>query len=142
MRRVTSKTVVCDTTVWIDYFGGKETLQTVWLERHLSTTRIALTDLILCEVLQGIREDKQFKAIRKDLLRFTFVENGGKVISTASARHYRDLRRKGITIRKMVDCFIATLCIEHGFELLHNDRDFDPFEDHLGLRVVHADRVT
>ncbi len=66
----------------------------------------------------------------------TVVELGGQEIAIQSARNFRALRRLGVTVRKTIDTVIATLCIENGYELLHNDRDFDPFAKHLGLRVV------
>ena len=129
--------VIVDTTVWIDYLGGVANQQTSWLDHELGRQRLGLTDLILCEVLQGIRHDAAFTRVRRDLLKFRLFDTGGTDLAVASAQNYRSLRRAGYTVRKTIDCLIATFCLEAGHELLHRDHDFDPFEQHLGLRVVH-----
>ncbi len=132
--------VIVDTTVWIDYFRGSENAETEWLGHQLERQRLALTDLILCEVLQGIRDPNQFVLARNELLRFWVLINGGAELAIAAAKNYRYLRERGYTVRKTIDCLIATFCIQEGHELLHRDRDFDPFESTLGMKVVHADR--
>lgn len=129
--------IIVDTTVWIDYLTGKDTPQTLWLETAIGRHEIGLTDVILCEVLQGVRSNQEFNKTRRELLTFDVFVNGGVDIATSAAQNYRLLRSLGITVRKTIDCLIATFCIENDFELLHNDRDFDPFEEHLGLRVIH-----
>ena len=129
--------VIVDTTVWIDYLAGTANGQTSWLDRELSRQRLGLTDLILCEVLQGIRRDPAFARARRDLEKFHIFETGGIDLALAAAQNYRLLRRRGATVRKTIDCLIATFCLQAGHQLLHRDRDFDPFEKHLGLRVVH-----
>ncbi len=129
--------VIVDTTVWIDYLGGTANDQTLWLDREVGQQRLGLTDLILCEVLQGIRSDTVCAQVRHDLEKFHVFETGGVELAVAAAQNYRLLRRQGATVRKTIDCLIATFCLEAGHELLHRDHDFDPFEKHLGLRVVH-----
>jgi predicted nucleic acid-binding protein len=129
--------VIVDTTVWIDYLAGTANGQTSWLDRELDRQRLGLTDLILCEVLQGIRSDSAFTRARRDLEKFHIFEAGGIDLALAAAQNYRLLRRRGATVRKTIDCLIATFCLQAGHQLLHRDRDFDPFEKHLGLRVVH-----
>lgn len=129
--------IVVDTTVWIDALQGRVTAQAEWLNRNLTIEGIALTDLILCEVLQGFRHDASYPRFRKDLLRLHIYETGGSELAIAAAENYRTLRKKGITIRSTIDCITATFCIREAHELLHNDRDFDPFEKHLGLKVIH-----
>jgi predicted nucleic acid-binding protein len=128
---------IVDTTVWIDYLGGTTNPHTEWLDRELNQQRLGLTDLILCEVLQGIRADSTFARIRCDLSRFEIFDTGGEALAVASAQNYRFLRARGHTVRKTIDCLIATFCISGGHTLLHRDRDFDLFEKHLGLRFVH-----
>jgi hypothetical protein len=128
---------IVDTTVWIDYFAEVDSLQTNWLDQRLTSPDIGLTDLILCELLQGARDEKLFLEVRRRMARFETFNTGGEVIAVESAANYRYLRSRGLTIRKTIDCIIATYCIRHGHTLLHNDRDFDPFEQHLGLRVIH-----
>lgn len=131
--------VIVDTTVWIDYFRGIENAETEWLGHHVERQRLAVTDLILCEVLQGIRDPNEFILARNELLRFFVFINGGADLAVAAARNCRRLREHGYTIRKTIDCLIATFCLQEGHELLHRDRDFEPFESILGMRVVHAD---
>ena len=129
--------VIVDTTVWIDYLRGNDNPETAWLERELQRQRLALTDLILCEVLQGVREP-DFLRVRDDLLKFAVFELCDIDLATAAAQNYRALRRKGYTLRATIDCLIATFCLQAGHQLLHRDRDYDAFENGLGLRVVHA----
>jgi predicted nucleic acid-binding protein len=128
---------IVDTTVWIDYLGGTVNPHTEWLDRELNQQRLGLTDLILCEILQGIRAASDFTRVRRDLSRFEVFDTGGEVLAVASAQNYRFLRSHGHTIRKTIDCLIATFCVVEGHALLHRDHDFDPFEKHLGLRVIH-----
>lgn len=129
--------VIVDTTVWIDYLGGKSNAETGWLDCELDQRRLGLTDLIYCEILQGIRDDAAFSVTKKSLSNFHIFPTGGVDLALASARNYRILRSRGYTVRKTIDCWIATFCLEAGHSLLHRDRDFDPFEMHLGLRVIH-----
>ena len=129
--------VIVDTTVWIDYLHSIASPEAAWLDHELSQQRLGLTDLILCEVLQGIREEAAFRRVQSKLLNFEAFATGGVELAVASARNYRTLRALGHTVHKTVDCLIATFCLDAGHALLHRDRDFDPFEKHLGLRVVH-----
>jgi predicted nucleic acid-binding protein len=130
--------VIVDTTVWIDYLRGAENPETHWLERELRAQRLGLTDLILCEVLQGIPDRALSARVRDELLKFHVFETGGTDLAIAAAQNYRDLRQCGYTVRKIIDCLIATLCLQAGHQLLHRDHDFDPFEEVLGLQVVQA----
>jgi predicted nucleic acid-binding protein len=130
--------VIVDTTVWIDYLRGAENPETNWLDANLTQQRLGLTDLILCEVLQGIRDEVEFGRVRGDLLRFQIFRTGGSELAVAAAQNYRGLRQRGYTVRKTIDCLIATFCLQAKHELLHRDHDFDCFEKVLGLRVVHA----
>ena len=127
---------IVDSSVWIDYFGGKITPQTDLLDAALGWQEIALGDIILCEVLQGYRRQQDFEAARRALLSFPIYIIGGTEIALKSAENYRTLRRQGITVRKTIDCLIATFVIEQEFTLLRSDRDFDRFERHLGLQVA------
>jgi predicted nucleic acid-binding protein len=129
--------VIVDSTVWIDFLRGAKNPETRWLEGELQRQRFALTDLILCEVLQGIKGENTVAQVQADLLQFHIFETGGVDVAIASARNYRKLRKAGFTVRKTIDCLIATFCLQHGHSLLHRDRDFDPFEILLGLSVVH-----
>ena len=129
--------LLVDSTVWIDYFNGQATPQPDHLDWILSRQPVLVGDLILAEVLQGFRNDAEFERARWALGKFPQVSIVNPDLAVESARNYRRLRRRGITVRKIVDCLIATYCIETGHELLHTDQDYDPFERHLGLRVIH-----
>jgi predicted nucleic acid-binding protein len=129
--------VIVDTTVWIDYLSKANNRQTNWLVRELGRQPLGLTDIVLCEVLQGIRSHAAFAGIRHDLEKFHIFDTGGSELAVAAAQNYRRLRRAGHTVRTTIDCLIATFCLEAGHSLLHRDHDFDPFEKYLGLRVVH-----
>jgi predicted nucleic acid-binding protein len=129
--------VIVDSTVWIDFIAGRSNPESLWLRREIDNRTIGLTDLIFCEVLQGIRDDRALTAIQQRLSLLPIHSTGGVGLAVSAARNYRFLRTRGITIRTTIDCLIATLCIEKDHSLLHRDRDFDPFEQHLGLKVVH-----
>lgn len=129
--------IIVDTTVWVDYLGGAPSLQAEWLESNLTIERLGLTDLILCEVLQGIGTGAQFEAVRRELLKFEVCETGSIELAVETAKNYRRLRAAGRTVRRTIDCLIATYCLLEGHSLLHTDRDYDPFEEHLGLKVIH-----
>lgn len=129
--------VIVDTTVWIDYLRGKTTPQVIWLDRELANQPLGILDLVLCELLQGVSSEKQANELEQDLSRFIFYPTGGRALATATAKNYRFLRTKGYTIRKTIDSLIATYCIQNNHSLLHDDRDFDPFEQELGLLVVY-----
>ena len=128
--------ILVDSSVWIDYFNGAATPQADKLDGLLGRDPLAIGDLILTEVLQGFDDERDFNAARKMLTALTIVELGGEEIAIQAARNFRALRRFGVTVRKTIDTVIATRCIESGYDLLHNDRDFDPFARHLGLVVV------
>ena len=129
--------LLVDSTVWIDYFNGIETPQTDYLNNLLETTPILVGDLILAEVLQGFRQDTDFEKARRALGKFLQASLVGPDLAIQSARNYRTLRQKGVTVRKTIDNLIATYCLENDHELLHNDSDFDGYEQYLGLRVLH-----
>lgn len=129
--------IIVDTTIWIDYFRAAHTPHVDWLDAQLAKERIGLTDLILCEVLQGLTTDKQFKAVQAELLKFAVFETGTVEVAVEAALNYRRLRFAGRTVRKTIDSLIATFCLLEGHALLHNDRDYDSFEDVLGLNVIH-----
>lgn len=128
--------ILVDSTVWIDGLRGNDTPQVDFLRTSIGQTQIVIGDLILTEVLQGIPNEAQARQAEKYLLKFPVVELGGEQNAIQAARHYRHLRAKGYTIRKTIDLLIATWCIANDMALLHNDRDFDPFGRHLGLRMV------
>ncbi|MBI2059395.1 MAG: PIN domain nuclease [Nitrospirae bacterium] len=131
--------VIVDTTVWIDYFRGTPTPHTRWLDLELGRQRLGITDLILCEVLQGIPDDRTFDRVRGELTSLEGFATGGMDFAMEAVRNYRRLRAHGKTVRKTMDVWIATFCIREGHSLLHNDRDFDAFERFLGLSVIHPD---
>lgn len=130
--------ILVDSSVWIAYFNGAATPKTDHLDRLLGSGSLVIADLILCEVLQGFRAERDFERAREALLRLPILEMGGTELALESAESYRALRAKGITIRSTIDCWIATFCIREGLELLHDDRDFDAFARHLDLQVTRS----
>lgn len=126
--------ILVDSSVWIDFFRGTTTPQTILLDTLLGSEPIATGDLILTEVLQGFRTNRDFNNAKKLLTSLTLVDLGGEAIAIQAARNYRSLRSFGATVRKTIDTIIATRCIEDKYHLLYSDRDFDPFVAHLGLR--------
>jgi len=129
--------IIVDTTVWIDYLSGRDSSETDYLDRELSRQRLGLTDLILCETLQGVPDERSFTRVLQELGKFELFETGGEEMAILAARNFRRLRQHGRTVRKTIDCLIATFCLHHGHSLLHRDRDFDHFEQVLGLTVIH-----
>jgi len=125
-----------DSSVWIDYFNGKKTAQTDWLNSSIGNTPIIMGDLILTEVLQGFQSDKDFRIARNLLLRLPFMPMGGQTLALESAANYRLLRKNGVTVRKTIDVMIGTFCIHYKLPLLHDDRDFDPIVKFLGLKSI------
>lgn len=128
--------ILVDSSVWIDYFRGVDTPQANRLDMLLGVEPLAIGDLILTEILQGIAADHEFERVRRLLLSLDMVMLGGADVAILAARHYRHLRALGITVRKTIDTLIATRCIHDGHALLYSDRDFDPFVAHLGLRAA------
>jgi predicted nucleic acid-binding protein len=128
--------ILVDFSVWIDHFRGAITPQTEKLDGLLGREPLVIGDLILTEVLQGFADERDFNAARKMLTSLKVVDLGGQEIAIQAARNFRTLRMLGVSVRKTIDSVIATRCIESGYDLLHNDRDFDPFAKYLGLRVV------
>ncbi len=128
--------IFVDSSVWIDYLRDLETRQTQKLESILGNERVVVGDLVIAEVLQGCNDSKTFNETVRLFQRSDFVIVGGYQVVLEAARNYIALRSKGVTVRKTIDTLIATRCILSGFELLHNDRDFLPFEEHLGLKCV------
>ncbi len=128
--------ILVDSSVWIDYFRGAITPQTEKLDGLLEHEPLAIGDLILAEVLQGFTTERDFNEAVKMLTSLMVVDLGGQDVAIQAAKNFRVLRSRGVTVRKTSDTIIATRCIESGYDLLHSDKDFDPFAKHLGLRVV------
>jgi len=129
--------IFLDSTVLIDYFNGKSNWQVEFLDSVLGRELVVVGDYVLTEVLQGFRNNKDFQKAKTILLLFPCFDIGGKEIAIQSAKNYRLLRKKGVTIRKTIDTMIATFCIVNNFTLLHNDKDFAPFEKYLKLKVYN-----
>jgi len=129
--------ILVDSSVWIDFFRGTPTPQVELLDALLGTEPLAIGDLILAEVLQGFRSDRDFNQARQLLLTFEMVNIVDTQTAIQAAKNFRALRTKGITVRKTIDTLIATCCLQKGHILLHSDRDFEPFATYLGLRVAY-----
>lgn len=129
--------VVVDTSVWVDYFRGEANEATQWLQEALRREPLALTDLILCELLQGAPNERAALAIETRVKALVLWESGGGETARLAAANYRRMRQAGFTVRSTIDCLVATVCLHRGLALLHRDRDFDGFEQVLGLAVLH-----
>jgi predicted nucleic acid-binding protein len=130
--------ILVDSSVWIDYFNGTPSAETDLLDRLMGGRELVVGDLILAEVLQGFRSEFEARRALERFGAFEFRAMGGLEVAIEAAANYRLLRRKGVSVRTTVDTLIATFCMIEGHELLHCDRDFDPFERHLGLHVIKA----
>lgn len=128
--------IVADTSVWIDYLRGIDAPHTNRLDYELLHNRIITGDIIIVEFLQGFREEKDFLEAKRIMDSLEYYDFLGKEIAIQAALNFRTLRRKGITVRKTIDVVIATFCIKNNFKLIHNDHDFDPMEEYLGLSVL------
>ena len=128
--------ILVDSSVWIDYFTGRDTPQTTALDDTLGKRTIATGDLIMVEILQGFRSDRDYRTASRLLNELVQFDLLGRDMAIKSAEHFRTLRKKGITIRKTADVIVATFCIEHGLPLLFSDKDFKPFVKHLGLTAA------
>jgi predicted nucleic acid-binding protein len=126
--------ILVDSSVWIDYFNGRDTNETTFLDGALSTDSICIGDIILAEVLQGFRSDKEYRLAREILLELPVYQIMTPELALVGADNYRRLRKKGFTVRKSVDNWIATFCIENKLPLLFSDKDFIPYVEFLGLK--------
>ena len=127
--------ILVDSSVWIDYFNGNPTWQTDLLDNYLSNVPVVMGDLILTEVLQGFKSDKDYKTAKAFLSALPFRQMGGYNIAIQSSQNYRQLRKAGITVRKTIDVIIATFCIIEGLTLLHDYHDFDPIASNFPLKI-------
>ena len=129
--------VIVDTSVLIDYLNGLTNPETEWLDLRLDQERFGVTTIIVTEVLQGLRNEREAAAVESALMEFEIVELHEMGLAVDAARNYRRLRQAGRAIHTTIDVLIASYCIRHHHSLLHRDRDFDAFEDLLGLTVIH-----
>ena len=125
-----------DTSVWIDFFSGRNPPHVTTLEQFiLESDDLALCGIIMTEILQGIADDKSHRHVQRYLDPLIMLPMPQSVFIKA-ADIYRKLRKKGITIRKTNDCIIAATALEHRCQLLHNDKDFTPIANHFPLKIV------
>ena len=127
--------ILVDSSVWIDWLADRDSVWTATLDASLDREEeLVVADLVLMEVLQGARDQRDADRLLDRLSVFECVSAVSPDVAVAAARHYRQLRARGITPRKTIDTLIATRCIIDRIPLLYSDRDFDPFVRHLGLR--------
>ena len=127
--------IFVDSSVWVDYFNGKQSAETDYLDSLLGNVPIAIGDLVLIEVLQGFKNNSDYKTARELLTSLMVFTLGGEKIAIKSADNFRLLRKRDVTVRKTIDVLIATFCIEKNLSLLHSDKDFEPFHEHLKLET-------
>ena len=127
--------VLVDSSVWIDYFNGAPTPEADLLDDLLGRELVVAGDIILTEVLQGFTSDAHYRRAKSLMEPLEYRDMLGKTVAVRAAMNYRRLRKRGVTVRKTIDVMIGTFCMLQGLPLLHADRDFNPMEQYLGLRV-------
>lgn len=125
--------IVVDSSVWIDFLNGRNAPHVKRLRAIIGTEEVIVGDLMLCEVLQGVDDERTAREVEDLMRRFEIVHMAGDAIAVAAAGNFRSLRRRGITVRKTIDLLIGTWCIQNRRPLLHNDSDFHPMARYLGL---------
>jgi len=128
--------ILVDSSVWINYFNGKNSWQTEVLDQMLLQIPLFTGDLILTEVLQGFRTEKDYNKAKEAMSILACKNLGGYEIAIKSTENFRKLRKKGITVRKTIDVIIGTFCISENIPLLQDDKDFEPMIEHLGLKSI------
>lgn len=128
--------IVVDSSIWIPFFAGFQTDETVRLQHAAADAEVLVGDLVMLEILRGTRSDKSAKLIEERLRSFPVVAMLDPEIAVVAARNYRRLRSHGVTIRNAADLVIGTYCIVNDHRLLQRDRDYLPMRDHLGLRLA------
>jgi len=129
--------LLVDTSVWIDFFPGRDTPQTRFFKEAIREgVDVALTGVILTEILQGVPSDSGFARLRKDLSSFRVLHPASEDTYVQAARLYRMGRKRGVTIRSLVDCLIAAIAMENGAIVLHKDRDFERISGYAPLKTV------
>ncbi len=128
--------IVVDSSVLIDFFRARATVQVQQLQGLIGREPILIGDVVLCEILQGARSEAEARQLNAELSAFDLAPMLNPELAILAASHYRRLRTLGHTMRKTIDVIIGTFCIANGYWLLHSDRDYDPMETYLGLRVV------
>jgi predicted nucleic acid-binding protein len=128
--------ILVDSSVWIAQIRGVRNAATATLIALSDREPLLLGDIVLLEVLQGAKDDAHAAKIERALRRYIVVSLLTPQLASSAARNYRRLRAVGVTIRKTADLIIGTFCIEHGHQLLHTDRDFEPMQRHLGLMTA------
>ena len=129
--------MIVDTSVLVDYLNGLTNPETEWLDVRLDRERLGLTSITIVEVLQGVRDERAASAVESVLDEFELITVPDPRTAIDAARNYRRLRAAGRTTRNTIDLLIATHCVRNGHALLHRDRDFDAFEEVIGLAVIH-----
>ncbi len=128
--------ILVDSSVWIDHLRSRATRQVLQLRSMMSSTPLLVGDLILCEILRGLRSDAEARLVERGFHQYEIIALSDPALAVIAAINYRFLRARGVTVRKLADLIIGTFCIERGHVLLHSDRDFEPMERLLGLRTV------
>jgi predicted nucleic acid-binding protein len=128
--------ILVDSSVWIDHLRNAVTRPVSRLRSRISREELLVGDLILCEILQGLRTDTEARLVEEALREFEVVSLVGPELAVKAAANYRFLRSRGFTIRRTIDLMIGTFCIERGHSLLHGDRDFAPMAQYLGLQTL------
>lgn len=128
--------ILVDSSVWIDYFTARDSIETNFLDEALIGDVVCLGDIVLAEVLQGFRRERDYRNARELLTALPIYQMLNPDLALIATENYRKLRKRGVTVRKSVDVWIATFCIKNRIPLLFSDRDFLPFVRHLKLATL------
>lgn len=126
--------IVVDTSVWIDFYNGILDDRTQRVRELVGSGTLLMGDLIACEILQGVGDEAEAVRVHERIGTLPMAPMVGPAVAFQAARNYRLLRARGITVRKTIDLLIGTFFVEHRHSLIHNDRDFRPMVEHLGLQ--------
>ena len=132
--------IVADSSVWIEHFNGTPGPERDALRALIrdDPEQLLVPDLVLFEVLRGVRDERMRRLVGDALNVLRSVSTVDPEAAVRAADRYRRLRAIGVTVRSGVDVLIASYCIDHDLVLLQRDRDFLPFEQHLGLRLFQS----
>ncbi|MFL6233865.1 MAG: PIN domain-containing protein [Thermoanaerobaculia bacterium] len=129
--------VLVDTSVWLDYFTGRPSPEADLLHGLLGRAPLLVADVVLQEVLLALPDERHRRQAKEALAKFWLIEISGFDLAEKTAVNYHTLRTRGLAVNP-AECRIATFCIDQGFALLHSSAGYEPFEKHLGLRVVRG----
>jgi predicted nucleic acid-binding protein len=129
--------IIIDASAFIEFLNRTGSRADTMIEQLIrNNDDVALADITLTEILQGIRDDKEYQQVKSSLLTFPILSLKSAESYVSAAELYRKCRKKGLTVRSTVDLLIAQIAMEYQASLLHNDRDFDAIAQVCDLRIL------